>query len=305
MTETWDKLPDGTPRFTQVIKTPEGILRAVQEFPKDKGSYHTEFFVKGPEDLKAFACFIRKTTEAVVSNPAVRQRVDENIKKAREEVHGIFPTEIHVFCGAVELMSSYYMGQETAIYQIHDARDLMEELMEHHWNMTRVWLELAAQNDIDIYNYAINGLEWLSPDIYNRYMIPQARRINEFAAAHGKLSWIHTCGKLKKLAQAKVYQQMKVKVVESLSSLPTGDISDLAQTRREIGPEITTRGGINVEYFYGSDKAALIRQAEHVLDATKGYRHMLGDTNSSYPAYPWENIQAVIDLVRKRGRLCA
>ncbi|MHB9124589.1 MAG: uroporphyrinogen decarboxylase family protein [Armatimonadota bacterium] len=195
------------------------------------------------------------------------------------------------------------MDQATAIYLLYDHSDALEELMDYHWKMTQVWQQLGVDNTLDSYTYAINGLEWLSPDLYERYMIPQARRINEFAAAHGKLSWIHTCGKLKNIAAKGAYQQMKVNVLESLSSPPTGDIDDLAETRKEIGSDIATRGGINVEYFYGEDREALLRQAEYVLDSTAGYRHMLGDTNPSYPAYPWENIQAVIDLVRSRGRL--
>ena len=302
MTKEWDKLPDGTPRSTQQIKTPEGNIKAVIEFSKELGQYHREFFVKGEEDLPAFACFIRKTTEAVVKNPAVRQTVDDKIRTRKEEIRGVFPTQVHVFCAAVELMSSYYMDQTTAIFAVSDNREMMEELMDYHWQMTQVWLELVAKNDVDIYSYAINGFEWLSPDLYERYMIPQARRINEFAAAHGGLSWLHTCGKLKNIARMKTYQRMKVDVLESLSSPPTGDIDDLPRTRRDIGSDITTRGGINEEFFY-SDIESLRKQANYVLDSTAGYRHMLGDTDEICPSALKENFQAVIDLVRERGQL--
>ena len=302
LTEEWDKLADGTPRSTQQIETPEGSIKEVVEYSRELGQAHREFFVKGEEDLPAFACFIRKTTEAVVKNPAVRQAVDDRIRTAKEEIRGAFPTAVHVFGAAVELMSSYYMDQATAIFTVSDSREMMEELMDCHWRMTQVWLEVMAKNDVDIYSYAINGFEWLSPDLYERYMIPQAQRINEFAAAHGGLSWLHTCGKLKKIAKMKTYQRMKVNVLESLSSPPTGDIDDLAQTRREIGSDIATRGGINEEFFY-SDIESLRKQADYVLDSTAGYRHMLGDTDQICPSASKENFQVVIDLVRDRGQL--
>ena len=301
--EDWSTLPGGTRRLVSVIETPEGLLKAVQEFPKATGSYHREFFVKDERDLPAWACYIRRTTAAVAGNPAVRAKIDAEIKAASAEVAGRLPLEIHVFCPAMELISSHYMDQATAIYTLYDHPDLMEELMECHWRMTEVWLEVAAANRIDIYNYAVNGFEWLSPDIYQRYMIPQARRINAFAAGQGKLSWIHTCCKMQRIARGQMYEAMNVSVVESLSSPPTGDIDNLAETRRDIGAGRTTRGGINVEYFYGSDTAALARRVEYVLAGTAGYRHMLGDTDPSYPAYPWANIQRVIDEVRKRARL--
>lgn len=303
MNENWNDLPDGTRQLTRQIESPEGIMKEIIEFPKDKGACRREFFVKGEKELSAFAYFIRKTTSAVKENPEVRRKIDEKIKNKKEEIQEVFPTSIWIFCPVVELTSSFYMDQETAIYIMYDHKNLMEDLMDYHWKMTQVWLELAADNKIDIYIYAINGLEWLSTDLYERYMIPQARRINEFADSEGKLSWIHTCGKMKKLANMKTYQKMKVNVVESLSSPPTGDMDTLAETRRDIGSEIVTRGGINVEFFYGDDIETLIKRAEHVLDSTAGYRHMLGDTNPSYPAYPWENIKAVIDSVRKQGRL--
>ena len=302
VTEGWDKLPDGTPLLTRQIATPEGNMREVVEFSKALGSAHREFFVKGEEDLPAFACFTRKTAEATVKNPAVRQQVDKNMQDNKEAIRGMFPVEIHIYCDAFGLISSHYMDTATAIFTITDHRELMEELMDHHWRMTQVWLELAAKHDVDIYNYAINGFEWLSPDLYERYMIPQARRINEFATAHGKLSWLHTCGKLKNIANSKAYQRMKVDVLESLSCPPTGDIDNLAQTRRDIGADITTRGGVNEEYFYG-DVEALRRQVAYVLDSTRGYKHMLGDTDQCSPAALKENFQAVIDLVRKSGRL--
>jgi hypothetical protein len=65
----------------------------------------------------------------------------------------------------------------------------------------------------------------------------------------------------------------------------------------------STRGGISVEYMYSDDLATLKKQTEYVLDSTAGFKHMVGDTNASYPAYPWENIKTIIDVVRQRGCL--
>lgn len=301
--EQEETLPDGTPKRTKRIKTPEGTLTQIQEFPKDKGSYHREFFVKDEQDIPAFAYLIRKTTEAIIKNPAIRQKVSKDIAARKDLIRNQFPTMLWPFVPAVELTSCYYMGQETAIYLLYDQRELMEELMDRHWEMTKVWLELGREHEIDIYGYAINGYEWLSPDIYERYMIPQAKRLNEVVAEQGKLSWLHTCGKMKKIAEAGIYQQIKVNVFESLSMPPTGDIENMRETRSQIGHNIATRGGINCELLYSDDLETLRKRTEYVLDSVEGYKHMIGDTNSSYPSYPWKNIQLVIDIVREHGRL--
>jgi len=296
-----ETLPHGMRRSTRVLTTPRGRLRDVRELDDEHGSVHREFFVKGPEDFPAFESYIRTAVKTILEKPEVRRRVTQRMRDAEQAGGGVFPTEIHVFCPTVELMSSYYMDQATAIYMLYDNRDVMEELFDLHWKTTEIWLGCAAEVDVDIYNYAINGLEWLSPDIYEQYMIPQARRINEWADAHGKLSWIHTCGKKKGLIERDVYRRMGVKIVESLSAPPTGDLDDYGWARSSLGSDVTTRGGVNCEIFYAGDGDALKAHAHKVLDGCKGYRHMIGDTNGSVPPYSWETIQALIDVVRERG----
>ncbi len=301
--ETRQTLPDGTPQITKTITTPEGCLTEIRECPADKGEYHRKFLVKNEEEIPAFAYLIRRTTDEIVRNLEIRRKIGAGLEAAKTEVGGNFPSLFWIFCPAVELTCSIYMDQETAIGLLYDQPDLMEELMDRHWAMTQVWLELGEEHDVDIYGYAINGFEWLSPDLYERYMIPQARRINDIAANQGKLSWLHTCGKIKRIAEMGTYQTMNIRVLESLSFPPTGDITDLAETRRLIGPEIITRGGINCELLYENNPAVLRERTEHVLAATAGFKHIIGDTNPSYPTYPWEAIRAVIDVVRESGRL--
>ncbi len=294
-----ETLPNGKVQSITAISTPEGTLRQAK-----RGKWEwSEMYVKSADELPAFASLIRKTSEATVNNPAVREYIDQQMKMTIASAGREFPTLLFCYCPAVELMSAWYMDQVVSIYLLQDHRYLMEELMDCHWKMTQVWLELAAKNGTDFYMYAVNGLEWISMDMYERYMIPQAKLINDFAAANGKLSWIHTCGKLAKLAKIGVYRQMNVSIVESMSAPPTGDIENMAETRAHIGKEITTRGGINVELMYENTPDSAVKRTESLLDSMEGFRHMIGDTNDSEPPYPWENIQAVIDTVKSRGRL--
>jgi hypothetical protein len=112
--------PDGTPVTRRFLKTPAGTLTEAVEHAPQTGSCHTEFFVKDDRDLPAFACFIRKATEAVVRNPAVRRRVSSDIEREKAVGDGRLPTLLWPFCAAVELTSSYYMDQATAIKAVID-----------------------------------------------------------------------------------------------------------------------------------------------------------------------------------------
>jgi len=300
--EEWDQNPVGVKRLTKTLVTPAGQLKSVQEFPPHSGAYHREFFVKGPEDLPVLEDFIRRTCHNIIRHPGVAARVRRETEANIAALHGDMPSACHVFCAAVELMSSYYMDQQTAIYLLNDYQERMDALLELHTRATDVWMDALAGTGLDIYTFAINGYEWLSPDLYTRYMIPQALKITQRAAEQGALSWLHTCGKLKHIAAAQIYQQLGVDVLESLSSPPTGDIDDLAATRAAIGLDIVTRGGINVELLYADDAQLVRDRVEQVIAGVAGYPHMIGDTNGSDPPYPWANIQALLDVVKASGR---
>ena len=296
-----ETLPDGSRQETAVLTTPAGSLRKVNVQQPGIGAVNKEFFIKDEKDLPVVESFWRIAFRTVKESPAVCQHHYNDMKSWKDTIGDAFPIAVHPFCPAVALLCSMYHDQQTAIYLLHDYRELFEEIFELHWEMTSRCLEEAARLDVDIYNFAINGLEWLSPDLYERYMIPQARRIAEFAEAHGKLSWIHTCGKKHGLVERDVYRRMGVSVIESLSAPPTGDIDDYQWARSRMGPDVVTRGGMNCELFYERDAAAFKAHAHKVLDGCAGYRHMIGDTNSSVPPYDLDMIQTLTDVVRERG----
>jgi hypothetical protein len=74
--------PDGTPVTRCYLKTPEGTLTDAVAHLRHTGACHSEFYIKDERDLPAFACFIRKTTDAIVWNPAVRRQVSADIAPA-------------------------------------------------------------------------------------------------------------------------------------------------------------------------------------------------------------------------------
>lgn len=294
--------PDGTPALVQRYETPDGSLTTSLILSVENGVCPGEHLLKDEQDIPALTWLLEATARHLKTERTVSEQLAARLAAVKREAGTAFPTLVGMTPPAFSLMLAPYMDKETALFFVHDRPELMDRFIECQWNIQNVWLEAAAENDVDVYRIAVNGLEWLSFDLYERYMIPQTRRIAAFAAARGKLSWIHTCGKLKKLAAAGVYCRMGLDVVESLSAPPTGDIDDLQATRRHIGAR-ATRGGLNNELFYAGDTRAIARQTESVLDAVAGFRHMLGDTNPPAPPYRQEAIQSVIDLVRARGQL--
>jgi len=204
---------------------------------------------------------------------------------------------------AFTLTCNLFMSSETSFYLLADCPDRLEKLFELEALRSATVTGWAAQAGADVILGAINGLELYSPDIYRRYFIPQARTLYETAHRLGLRAWTHTCGRMNRLIEEDTYRQMGPDILESLSHAPLGDVDDLRRARQKLGPDIVTRGAVNVSLFYDRNLMYIRERTQTVLAETRGFRHMIGDTNDSFPPYPKENLLALIDEVEKSGRM--
>jgi hypothetical protein len=204
---------------------------------------------------------------------------------------------------AFEMLSNLYIAPDMAFYILADHTSVMERMFEAQARTGEVWLRCAAEAGADFIISAINGLEIFSPTIYEKYLVPQTLRLTEATHALGMRFWVHNCGLMKKLIDMGVYERMGIDVLESFSNPPLGDVSDLRNARIKLGHKIVTRGALNVDLFYDNKLNRIKDRTKVVLEETRGYRHMIGDTNDSLPPYPRENILAVVDEVQKSGRM--
>jgi len=293
----------GEIRDFTTLRTPAGMVSEVFLTPPDRPACWVEHLIKTEADLPVLTYLIEKATELTLEDERVRARLTAKFRAEAQR----WPPHI-LLCAVVgvpafALSSNQYFAAVTALYVMLDQAALMERLYEGYEQCNAVWIECAAAAGADFVLGAINGLELYSPEIYRRYFVPQARSLHETAHAHGMRGWVHTCGHMNALIHAQVYREMKVDVLESLSTPPIGDIADLGAARARLGPGLVTRGAVNVDYFYSGDLEALRGQTRKVLAATRGYRHMVGDTNDSFPPYPRENLLALVEEVRGSGRM--
>ena len=300
-----EKSGDGTTRRYAEIETPGGTLKQIWEAPEGLPGTWVEHYVKNEKELEILRKFVILAYETITTNPHVRNSVVRRIKENMAKWSGVHPYALWVFAGPVELTCAKYMSQEMAIYTLMDDEKLVAELSELQWETTKVWLECGLDAGVEIYGYAVNGLEIYSPAMYEKFFIPSVRRINNWIDAHGKMSWLHTCGKMHALIETGVYDILKPAILESFSHPPLGDVTDLKKARCRIGDKIVTRGGVNVNFFYGDSTDSVRMRVKEVMESTSGFRHMVGDTNSSFPPYPKDNIMALMDAVSETKRMFA
>jgi hypothetical protein len=300
--ERVEQCAGGTRRFTN-IRTPQGELSEVFFTPLGRPAAWEEHLVKGEGDLPAWICFIEAAAEAAEREERVAHKVTAALRQEARRWPQHVPLYATVGVAAFELMSSLYVEQSTALYLLADHTTEMERLFEAQERASAVWARCAAEAGADFILGALNGLELFSPAIYERYFVPQGRRLFDAAHTLGVRTWVHTCGRMNRLIQMRVYQAMGVDVLESLSHPPLGDVADLRVARAAIGPAIVTRGAINVSLFYEGDQQSIRQRTREVVQQTQGYRHMVGDTNDSFPPYPRESILAILDELDRLGVL--
>jgi len=295
---------DAILRYT-TIRTPAGEMTETFVTPAGRPAYWADHLVKSEGDLPALVYLIERTAQVSLDDDRVRERLTAKFRA--EAAKWPASTVLYAVLGvpAFSLTSNLYMDPTLAFYLLLDHSTEMERMFEAYEQANTEWMRCAAEAGADFTLGAINGLELFSPDIYQRYFVPQARKLHESTHAHSMLGWVHTCGRMRWLIEMGAYDEMAVDVLESLSSPPLGDVADLRSARTRLVSGLVTRGGVNVDYFYGNDLPALRAETCRVLAETRGWRHMIGDTNDSFPPYPRANILTLVDEVRNSGRMLA
>ena len=294
--------PDRVLRST-TLRTPAGTMTELFVTPAGLPACWLEHLVKSEADLPALAYLVENASRAMLEDVRVRARL---VAKFKSEI-GRWPQWMSfsavIGVPAFNLTSNLYVDPANAFYLLHDHTVEMERLFELEGQAAAVAVACAAEAGADIVRGAINGLELYSPQIYRKYFVPQARALHDEAHKHGLMSWVHTCGHMKKLIEMGIYEPMGVDILESLAAPPLGTVDDLKDARAKLGHHITTRGAVNVSDFYDRNLEHIRLRTRYVLEATRGYRHMVGDTNASFPPYPRDGLLAVVEEVRNSGRM--
>jgi len=293
----------GAIRKVTTITTPAGEMSDVFLTPPDLPACWLEHLIKTEGDLSAFVHLIERTNQILVENDEARSKITAGFQAEAAKWPSHVPLYVIVGVPTFSLTSNLYMDPSSAFFILEDHKSLMERLFEIEARTNAIVLECASKAGADIVKGAINGLELFSPQLFERYFTPQSQVLSKAAHTHGMLNWVHTCGFMKKLISMDVYGNMNIDVLETLSHPPLGDVDDLHGARAKLGPDITTRGAVNVDLFYSKDHNSLRDRIKTVLKETEGYRHMIGDSNDTYPPYTRDTILAFVDEVRKSGRV--
>ncbi len=287
---------------TTTLTTPRGILRQRFETVGELTETGTEFYVSDQQDLAVYIAWIRQAAQTILDNrDRVKADLVESIQSGMASRGQTGLMTMHIFTPMVEV-AGFYFSQADGILFIIDHPKLLHELCELQLQTTKLWIEAGIEADIDAFSYAIHGLEILSPQIFDDFIVPYTRQINQWIRQAGLLSWHHCCGMMDGLIKMGYFDQMRPDVVESFSEPPEGDVTDLRVAREQLGGIMASRGAINSGHIRSQSPEQLRTRTRYVLESMQGFRHMIGATDALLPGTTLTNLQAISDTVKEAGR---
>lgn len=152
---------------------------------------------------------------------------------------------------------------------------------------------LLVSIGIDFIWIGAPGTELLSPDIWEALVIPQARRTVEVVKRAGGRVHFHCCGQSRLWIERGFYNRIGMDIVETLSPPASGNVEDLAAARACIDRVIVTRGNIDLGLLRQGMPEQCADAARKVLEATRGWPHIMGAADAILYGTPRENLDAV------------
>ncbi|MFA6186403.1 MAG: uroporphyrinogen decarboxylase family protein [Phycisphaerae bacterium] len=142
------------------------------------------------------------------------------------------------------------------------------------------------------------GVEMLSPQLYENFIIPDSQRITKVVHETGGLVYSHICSPIEPFLSKGYYNRMGIDLFETLSPPPVGNVPDLAAARKILDPQMCTRGNIGLDVLLTGTAEQVEKETLKVLEATKGTKHMVAASDYLFYDIPLDNVKKAVQTVK-------
>lgn len=184
-------------------------------------------------------------------------------------------------------------------YHVVDYPDEFEALYQARRKLLKKQLATYRKAGFDYLFFVIPGTEWVSPDFFKTWMYDEIGEIITGWRESGGFTLWHTCGLEKVFMEKGYYQELKPDIFETLSEPPVGNLPSLAWGRKQLPPEIITKGNISLDITLNGTPEDVRKQVRYIKESTKGYRHIIGFSDNILDNTPYQNLMAFVDEARK------
>lgn len=188
---------------------------------------------------------------------------------------------------------------ESLIYHYADYPEEHRRLADRILELSKLQADVILENGYDlIWNGGIGGTTRTSPRYYRETRMPYAKEINNHVKSRGGLIYTHDCGRSATMIREGLYNELAPSCLETMAPPPAGDIDDLRVYREMLDPSICTKGNIDVGFLLNASAEEVRKATLEVIEATKGYRHMVGTGDDVYDGTPIENLKAMVEVAK-------
>jgi hypothetical protein len=172
-------------------------------------------------------------------------------------------------------------------------------LMETFAEMSEAWAVAQVRRGCHAIKLSspYAGAGFLSRDMYQEWVLPYERRINQAVRDAGAFAYTHTCGAIGD--RLDLLASSGTNGVEALDPPPLGTV-DLAEAKRTLQDRLFIKGNVNPVLMLRSDHATARREIARTLAVgAEGGQYILSTACSIAPRTPPENIEQMIHCTRE------
>lgn len=280
---------EGGYRLWVEIETPHGRLTHVSS--EQKTSHVEKQWLETEDDFKK-AIWITENSMSFDKAPGIR--AGQHLVEAVGD-KGIIGT----FSGPPMIN---FLNKPEMYYHMNDFDSYFQEL--HRLTFEQYFQRLPAIREagMDYLFYCIDGTEWFSPEIFEKYVLENTLKIFQRWRELGGFIMIHTCGKIRTWLERGYYNQIKPEIMETFSEPPEGDLPSMQWGRERLDRDIVTMGNLTLGTLLNGTPEEIRAGVRRIHEQTQSYRHVFGLSDAVLEGTPWENMVAFIDEARKCRR---
>ncbi len=194
------------------------------------------------------------------------------------------------------------MGVEGTVYGLMDFPETMEEYFEACENNAMRMIDVIVDSPLEWLNFGDNihgGV--LSPQLFEKYVLPAYHRRNDVLHAAGKFTFAHWDGDCKPLL--KYARECRLDGIEAITPVPQGDVT-IDEIKEALGDEVFLVDGIPAILFdeiYPEEQ--LIATVKELIEKFAP-RLILGISDEMSSTGNIERIKLVRDFVDEYNRTC-
>jgi hypothetical protein len=144
------------------------------------------------------------------------------------------------------------------------------------------------------------GAEMVSPDIYDKFMVPYGKMMTDYAHSKDILIYSHVCSPIEPFLALGYFNQLGIDLFETLSMPPVGNVASIEDAFSKLDPAMCTRGNIGIDALMFETPDEIKAKVNHIMEQSikMNRKHMVAASDYLLAECKKENVQALCDAVR-------